>query len=105
MQITNTARDDQKRRRRPAARFRFTFSKRLTFSSDDGKIPLRNAQRTQQWIVFKFQILLPGTKHAAWLSSRRFYRHTWPLTNLDAGGEFGDELAPAVVTVQDLMQE
>jgi hypothetical protein len=25
--------------------------------------------------------------------------------NVDAGGEFGDELAPAVVTVQDLMQE
>jgi hypothetical protein len=25
--------------------------------------------------------------------------------NSDAGGEFDDELAPAVVTVQDLMQE
>jgi|SRR3954470_1108830 len=30
---------------------------------------------------------------------------TRALPNSDAGGEFDDELAPAVVTVQDLMQE
>jgi len=29
----------------------------------------------------------------------------WARPNIDAGGEFDDELAPAVVTVQDLMQE
>jgi hypothetical protein len=29
----------------------------------------------------------------------------WPHGNRDAGGEFGDGLAPAVVTVSALMQE